>query len=150
MTVDRDPNSENVSINLRFKLKDQQMWDDFNAIGNEMIITKNGRCLFPLLRFSVEFAHSEASYLDEERLLANNNLQTEKILCANRETQLLNEIAELKETVRDLKHHRHHHESRIEIDNSRQIQNISDNVSVLSNLVNGLLRSQATLQPVIK
>lgn len=39
---------------LRFKLKEESLWREFFQVGNEMIITKNGRCLFPLLRFGVE------------------------------------------------------------------------------------------------
>jgi T-box protein 19 len=54
MTVDFEQPSELITCAV-FKLKDESVWREFNAIGNEMIITKNGRCLFPLLRFSVEF-----------------------------------------------------------------------------------------------
>lgn len=32
-------------------LEDARLWSQFHSVGNEMIITKNGRCLFPTLRF---------------------------------------------------------------------------------------------------
>lgn len=38
---------------LSFTLSEEQLWSDFDRISNEMIITKHGRCLFPLLRFNV-------------------------------------------------------------------------------------------------
>ncbi|KAI9100959.1 hypothetical protein DFS34DRAFT_684131 [Phlyctochytrium arcticum] len=32
-------------------LESADLWNQFHTVGNEMIITKNGRCLFPILRF---------------------------------------------------------------------------------------------------
>ncbi|KAK9760837.1 hypothetical protein K7432_014734 [Basidiobolus ranarum] len=34
-------------------LENAELWKQFNSIGNEMIITKTGRCLFPSLKFKV-------------------------------------------------------------------------------------------------
>lgn len=34
------------------KLTEEALWTQFHAMRNEMIITKNGRCMFPLLRYS--------------------------------------------------------------------------------------------------
>lgn len=51
---------------LKFKLKEDTLWCEFFQVGNEMIITKNGRCLFPLLRFAVELKkEAEESLLRE-------------------------------------------------------------------------------------
>lgn len=50
---------------LRFKLKDEKMWNEFYRVGNEMIITKNGRCLFPLLLIHAFIAGDTDLDLDE-------------------------------------------------------------------------------------
>ena len=42
-----------VLPDVALKLLDREVWMQFNNCENEMIITKNGRCLFPLLRFKV-------------------------------------------------------------------------------------------------
>ena len=65
MSIDREEEGEGLAEKVVFKLKDEQMWREFNAIGNEMIITKNGRCLFPLLRFQVQLLPN-ASLGEEE------------------------------------------------------------------------------------
>lgn len=39
---------------MAVRLLDEALWSRFNDAQNEMIITRNGRCLFPLLRFEFE------------------------------------------------------------------------------------------------
>jgi hypothetical protein len=38
----------------RVILQEEFLWQQFNSLGNEMIITRSGRCLFPLFRISFE------------------------------------------------------------------------------------------------
>lgn len=56
---DCDEDIENINIVLEGK----ELWDRFNELGTEMIITKAGRRMFPTLRFSVTGADPKASYL---------------------------------------------------------------------------------------
>lgn len=39
---------------VHVRLVEDALWSEFHAMHNEMIITKNGRCLFPILRYHVE------------------------------------------------------------------------------------------------
>ncbi|KAG0312054.1 hypothetical protein BGZ99_009762 [Dissophora globulifera] len=43
-------------------LDDAELWDKFHTQQNEMIITKSGRCLFPLLRFRAINLDPDATY----------------------------------------------------------------------------------------
>ncbi|KAG0296722.1 hypothetical protein BGZ98_000845, partial [Dissophora globulifera] len=43
-------------------LDDAELWDKFHTQQNEMIITKSGRCLFPLLRFRATNLDPDATY----------------------------------------------------------------------------------------
>lgn len=45
------------------RLADEQLWERFNQVQNEMIITKGGRCLFPLLRLTFEPAHTASEVI---------------------------------------------------------------------------------------
>lgn len=38
---------------VQLRLEEEDLWARFSGLGNEMIITKNGRCMFPLLRLQV-------------------------------------------------------------------------------------------------
>lgn len=44
-----------MTVPLQLKLADEELWSEFESRGNEMIVTKNGRCMFPLLKLSVTF-----------------------------------------------------------------------------------------------
>ena len=46
MTID-EPSS---TVRVKPELVEEGLWREFNGCQNEMIITKNGRCMFPLLR----------------------------------------------------------------------------------------------------
>lgn len=39
---------------VHVRLVDDALWNEFHTMRNEMIITKSGRCLFPILRYHVE------------------------------------------------------------------------------------------------
>ena len=56
---DEDTCIDNIDVILEGK----ELWDRFNELGTEMIITKAGRRMFPTLRFSVTGADPKASYL---------------------------------------------------------------------------------------
>lgn len=49
-----------MTVPFQLKLVDEEMWSEFEARGNEMIVTKNGRCMFPLLK--VELAQSSSEF----------------------------------------------------------------------------------------
>ena len=49
---------------LAVRLLDEALWRRFNDAQNEMIITRNGRCLFPLLRLEFESAEPGDVLLD--------------------------------------------------------------------------------------
>jgi hypothetical protein len=40
---------------IQLRLVDEELWMEFEALGNEMIVTKNGRCMFPLLRLYISY-----------------------------------------------------------------------------------------------
>lgn len=42
-----------------FFLVENQLWSEFHSLDNEMIITKHGRCMFPLLRFLFNLSAGE-------------------------------------------------------------------------------------------
>lgn len=42
-----------MTVPFQLKLVDEELWAEFEARGNEMIVTKNGRCMFPLLKLNV-------------------------------------------------------------------------------------------------
>lgn len=48
---------------IKVKLQDMSLWNQFNSIGTEMIITKCGRRMFPSLRVSVSGLESSSKYL---------------------------------------------------------------------------------------
>lgn len=45
--------THSAPLKANIVLHDQQLWDEFDAVTNEMIITKSGRCLFPTLKVSI-------------------------------------------------------------------------------------------------
>lgn len=53
-------NTSTNSINL--SLEDPELWKRFNKIGNEMIVTKTGRRMFPVLRVNVDGLDPNAMY----------------------------------------------------------------------------------------
>ncbi|XP_046853638.1 T-box transcription factor TBX20-like isoform X2 [Xenia sp. Carnegie-2017] len=59
-----DGSCEDLAIDgIEVILEGKELWDRFNELGTEMIITKAGRRMFPTLRFSVIGADPKASYL---------------------------------------------------------------------------------------
>nr|BAA37091.1 pfBra1 [Ptychodera flava] len=53
-----DPNERNVKISL----EDAELWKRFENLTNEMIVTKNGRRMFPVLRVSISGLDPNAMY----------------------------------------------------------------------------------------
>ncbi|XP_014670683.1 PREDICTED: brachyury protein homolog 1-like [Priapulus caudatus] len=47
---------------LRVSLEDQELWSKFDVLTNEMIVTKNGRRMFPVFRASISGLDPEAMY----------------------------------------------------------------------------------------
>ena len=50
-------------LNIKVKLESKSLWDEFNKIGTEMIITKFGRRMFPILKISVEELEPLSKYI---------------------------------------------------------------------------------------
>lgn len=50
-------------LDIEVKLKSKNLWDQFNEIGNEMIITKFGRCMFPIFKISVAKLEPQSKYI---------------------------------------------------------------------------------------
>nr|XP_060641251.1 T-box-containing protein TBX6L-like isoform X1 [Anolis sagrei ordinatus] len=51
------------SSSIEVTLEDRELWEKFHQIGTEMIITKNGRRMFPQCKIKVSGLLSEAKYL---------------------------------------------------------------------------------------
>ncbi|ORX53847.1 hypothetical protein BCR36DRAFT_284583 [Piromyces finnis] len=52
LTMNNDPEIiHDTTSSFLFILEDADLWKKFNSVVNEMIITKSGRCLFPILKF---------------------------------------------------------------------------------------------------
>ncbi|KAK3736368.1 hypothetical protein QZH41_006144 [Actinostola sp. cb2023] len=49
--------------NIKVELEGRELWERFNELGTEMIITKAGRRMFPTLRVSVSGVQPKANYL---------------------------------------------------------------------------------------
>jgi len=50
--IENDPDIlQDTTSSFLIVLEDADLWKKFNSVVNEMIITKSGRCLFPILRF---------------------------------------------------------------------------------------------------
>ncbi|XGW05854.1 hypothetical protein V3C99_016313 [Haemonchus contortus] len=47
---------------IRFRLEGVSLWRRFHALGTEMIVTKSGRRMFPVLSISISGLDSDASY----------------------------------------------------------------------------------------
>ena len=45
--------STNSSDDINVDLEDSQLWNKFQSLTNEMIVTKNGRRMFPVIKVSV-------------------------------------------------------------------------------------------------
>jgi len=51
-SIENDPDIiHDTTSSFFIVLEDADLWKKFNSVVNEMIITKSGRCLFPILRF---------------------------------------------------------------------------------------------------
>ncbi|CAH8434101.1 unnamed protein product [Schistosoma bovis] len=48
---------------IKCRLETKELWEKFNELGTEMIITKSGRRMFPVIRASFSGLESEAKYL---------------------------------------------------------------------------------------
>ncbi|KAJ3176512.1 T-box transcription factor tbx19 [Geranomyces variabilis] len=51
-----------VSHTVQASLQDADLWAEFDSVGNEMIMTRNGRCLFPTLRFELSGLEPKSQY----------------------------------------------------------------------------------------
>ncbi|KAJ3154847.1 Integrator complex subunit 6 [Geranomyces michiganensis] len=51
-----------ASLTAKVSLQDANLWAQFESVGNEMIMTKNGRCLFPTLRFNLSGLEPKSYY----------------------------------------------------------------------------------------
>ncbi|CAF0878895.1 unnamed protein product [Rotaria sp. Silwood1] len=58
-----DMKRERLDPKVRVKLEDMDLWKRFYSLGNEMIITKSGRRLFPNFRVSVSELDPNAKYM---------------------------------------------------------------------------------------
>jgi hypothetical protein len=57
-----NPNMQQVKESIQLDLEDQELWSSFAQFTNEMILTKAGRRLFPLIRLSVNGLEDTALY----------------------------------------------------------------------------------------
>ncbi|KAK3742783.1 hypothetical protein QZH41_013892 [Actinostola sp. cb2023] len=57
------PHGQLVSEPLKVELENQELWQKFDTIGTEMIITKNGRRMFPVIRANVEGLNPKDEYI---------------------------------------------------------------------------------------
>jgi hypothetical protein len=57
------PSSMKSNPNIKLNLQDQDLWNQFNEIGTEMIITKAGRRMFPTIRINVTGMNPQAKYI---------------------------------------------------------------------------------------
>ncbi|CAG0924780.1 unnamed protein product, partial [Notodromas monacha] len=46
----------------RIRLEEQTLWKKFNTLTNEMIVTKNGRRMFPVVKVSISGLDPSAMY----------------------------------------------------------------------------------------
>ena len=51
-----------LNKNVKIKLEDANMWEQFDSVGTEMIVTKTGRRMFPALRVSVSGLNANLKY----------------------------------------------------------------------------------------
>lgn len=49
-----DSNSSNIERNLAVTLDDRDLWMRFQTLTNEMIVTKNGRRMFPVVKITAK------------------------------------------------------------------------------------------------
>ncbi|CAF1661940.1 unnamed protein product [Adineta ricciae] len=59
----QDMKRERLDPKVRVKLEDMDLWSRFYSLGNEMIITKNGRRLFPNLRVTISELDPNTKYM---------------------------------------------------------------------------------------
>lgn len=43
----------NFKIKFQVRLEDEELWKKFSSLTNEMIVTKNGRRMFPVMKVSL-------------------------------------------------------------------------------------------------
>ena len=52
----------NFKIKFQVRLEDEELWKKFSSLTNEMIVTKNGRRMFPVMK--VSFLHFYQKIMD--------------------------------------------------------------------------------------
>ncbi|KAI8589120.1 hypothetical protein BDZ88DRAFT_419023 [Geranomyces variabilis] len=62
LTLSVNNQQGHVSHTVQVSLQDANLWAQFDSVGNEMIMTKNGRCLFPTLRFELSGLEPKSQY----------------------------------------------------------------------------------------
>jgi hypothetical protein len=60
--VDSEEEGQASASGIRVELENRELWEKFSFIGNEMILTKSGRRIFPALRFLLRGLDPKASY----------------------------------------------------------------------------------------
>ena len=45
-------------MKFQVRLEDEELWKKFSSLTNEMIVTKNGRRMFPVMKVSLNFFFS--------------------------------------------------------------------------------------------
>ena len=77
------PNGSDSTSNdsPKVELEDAQLWNKFQVLTNEMIVTKNGRRMFPVIKVGVAFFTSLHSLCNERiKIYTKKDLAKKEIL----------------------------------------------------------------------